>query len=214
VFLPTDTNLAVLKPIATMQPKSFFLRARTEDGLPRLYTFQVDVVEPTGSSQDPYTLTFRDPGAEAAVKAAIWRQWKARQGDRAKQAELAAAANAIADTNFHYVLQAKEVADWDLLPTREVGDDGHNTHFHLPQARSPLIYTVSPDGKETVPDCTANSVTHVTTCHQLARQWRLRDGDAELCIFNKAFDPVGIETPTNTSSPEIERTLRVSNESP
>jgi type IV secretion system protein VirB9 len=210
VVLTTGTNLAVLKPIAIMPAKSFFIRATQQDGSPALYTFQVDVVDPTGNSQDPYTLTLRDPGADAAAKAATWRQWRAQQDDRAKRAELAAAANGANDTNVKYVLQGKEVADWDLLPTREVGDDGKWTHFHLPQARSPLIYTVSPDGKDTVPDCTPNSETHVTTCHQLARQWRLRDGDAELCVFNKDFDPVGAQTPSNTSSPAIERTLKAS----
>ena len=212
VVLTAGTNLAVMKPIAVMPAKSFFIRATQQDGSQRLYTFQVDVVEPGAASQDPYTLTLRDPGAEAAAKAATWRQWRAQQDERSKRADLAAAANAIVDTNVKYVLQGKEVADWDLLPTREVGDDGHNTHFHLPQARTPLIYTVSPDGTETVPDCTPNSETHVTTCHQLARQWRLRDGDAALCVFNHAFDPVGVQTPTNTSSPLIERTLKASAE--
>lgn len=208
VVLTAGTNLAVLKPIAVMPAKSFFIRATQQDGSSRLYVFQVDVTEPAAASADPYTLTLRDPGADAAAKAATWRQWRTREDEKAMRAQLAAAANGAADTNVKYVLQGKEVADWDLLPTRQVGDDGTSTHFHLPQARTPLIYAVSPDGKETVPDCTPNSETHVTTCHQLARQWRLRDGDAALCVFNRAFDPVGVQTPTNTSSPMIERTLR------
>ena len=215
IHLMKGTQFAILKPIAEMPPKSFFIYATAADNAPKLFTFQVDVVPATGDSEDPYTLTFNAPAADAAAKAANSRRWKAQQDERAKQAELAAAANATADTNVKYVLQGKEIADWDLLPTREVGDDGHSTHFHLPQARVPLIYTVSPDGRETVPDCTPNSETHITPCHQLARQWRLRDGDGELCVFNRAFDPVGAQTPTNTSSPLIERTLKAApNESP
>src|SRR5271166_323318 len=208
VVLTAGTNFAVLKPIAPMPPKSFFIRATLPDGTARVYPFEVEVGGADSGSADPYTLTFRDPAADAAVKAAAWRTWKAGQDAKATQAKLAASAAGATDTNFKYVLQGKAIADWDLLPTREVGDDGTNMHFHLPQARSPLIYTVSPDGKETVPDCTANSETHVTTCHQLARQWRLRDGDAELCVFNGAYDPVGIPTPSNTSSPDYERTLK------
>jgi type IV secretion system protein VirB9 len=204
------SNLVFLKPILAMQPKSFFIQASMPTGSSRLYAFQVDVVPADGVSEDPYTLTFKDPAADAAAKAVAWRTWKAKQDEKTKTAALVVAANSPVDTNLKYVLQGKTVADWNLLPTREVSDDGHNTHFYFPGQHSPNIYVVSADGKETVPDCTPNSVTNMATCHQLAAQWRLRDGDSELCVFNRAFDPVGVKTPTDTSSPDYERTLRAS----
>ena len=68
-----------------------------------------------------------------------------------------------------------------------------------------MIYVVHPDGKEAIADYVFNSATGVATVHQLAAQWRLRDGDAELCVFNKAFDPVGVTNTTRTSSPDVVR---------
>lgn len=208
VSVPAGTNLIFLKPIAEMPGKSFFIQATLSDGSSRLYVFQIDVVATDGDSSDPYTLTFRDPAAAAAAKAAAWRTWKAQQEEKARQADLVAAANAAIDTNFKYVLQGKTLGDWNLLPTRQVGDDGTNTHFHFPGQHAPNVYVVSPDGHETVPDCTPNSATGVTTCHQLAVQWRLRDGDSELCVWNKAYNPVSTPTPSNTSSPNYDRVLR------
>jgi type IV secretion system protein VirB9 len=203
------TNLVFAKPVAAMPAKSFFIHAVMPDGSSRLYTFKVDVVAADGDSADPYTLTFRDPAAAQAAKVAAWRVWKAREDEKTAQAALAAAANNSVDKNFQYVLQGKTSGDWNLLPTRQVSDDGTNTHFHFPGQHSPIIYVVSGDGKETVPDCTPNSETHIATCHQLAARWRLRDGDAELCISNVAYDPIGVPTPSNTSSPDYERMLKV-----
>lgn len=203
------TNLIFVKPIAPMPAKSFFIHAILPDGSSRLYTFQIDVVAPDSDADDPYTLTFKDPAAATAAKAAAWRAWKAKEDEKTAKAALVAAANNIVDTNLKYVLQGKTAGDWNLLPTREVGDDGHSTHWHFPQTEAhPNIYVVSPDGKESVPDCSANSDTNITTCHQTAAQWRLRSGDSELCVFNRAFDAVGTPGPGNTSSPHFERTLR------
>jgi type IV secretion system protein VirB9 len=203
------TPIIFLKPIAVMPAKSLFIHAVLADGSSRLYPFQIDVVDQQGGSEDPYTLTIKDPVASAAAKNAAWKAWRAKEDAKAQQAALVAAAAATTDTNFKYVLQGKTTGDWNLLPTREVGDNGRETHWHFPGVEAhPQIYTVSPDGKEMVPDCSPNSETNITTCHQTAAQWRLRSGDSELCVYNLAFDPVGPPAPTNTSSPEFERTLR------
>jgi len=206
--IPANTNLVFLKAIAITPPKSLFIHATLADGSSRLYPFQVDVVPATGESDDPYTLTFKDPAAAAAARVAAGRAWRQRQDEKAAHAALVAAASAPVDTNFRYVLQGKTTGDWNLLPTREVGDDGRSTHFHFPGQSAPNVYTVSADGKETTPDCTPNSVTQVTTCHLLAKQWRLRDGDSALCIFNDDHKTVADPAPTNTSSPDFERTLK------
>ena len=203
------TPLIFLKPKAPMPAKSFFIYASMPDGSSRLYTIQLDVVDEGGADTDPYTLTFVDKQADAQAAATARRVWQAKAAEKFKLAQLTAAAAATSDTNYKYVLQGETAGDWNLLPTREVGDNGRDTHWHFPQVEAhPQIYVVSPDGKETVADCSPDTATNVTTCHQTAAQWRLRSGNSELCVFNKAFDPVGVPAPTNTSSPDYERTLR------
>jgi type IV secretion system protein VirB9 len=151
------------------------------------------------------SVTFTYPGDDAAAKIAQWRWTQAQKDQKAAKAALDAASGA-SDSNLHYVLQGKEPADWDLLPTREVSDNGTDTHFHFPGAmRVPIIYAVNPDGKEAVVDPTFNSQTGVATVHQLARIFHLRDGDAMLCVFNRAFDPIGVRSETGTISPGVER---------
>lgn len=204
------TPTIFLKPVGVIPTaKSLFIHATMPDGSSRLYPFQVDVGPADGTSEDPYTITVKDPVADTVAKAAAYRTWKAREDQKKAQADLVAAAATTMDTNFKYVLQGEKAGDWNLLPTRELGDNGRDTHFHFPQVEAhPQIYVVSPDGKETVPDCSPDSETQVTTCHQTAVQWRLRSGDSELCVFNRDFNPVGPPAPSNTSSPAYERTLK------
>jgi type IV secretion system protein VirB9 len=50
--------------------------------------------------------------------------------------------------------------------------------------------------------------------HATAKEFRLRKGDNVLCIFNEAFDAVGVNPGTNTTSPSIERRAKKSPSSP
>jgi type IV secretion system protein VirB9 len=187
---------------APVPPRSIFIRSRRPDGTTRTYALLVDTRPP---DQAALSLTFTYPADDAAAKLAAWRQAAAVREQTAARVALDAASGA-SDTNLHYVLQGERTQDWDLLPTREVSDNGTDTHFHFPGAmRVPIIYAVNPDGKEAVVEPTFNSQTGVATVHQLSRIFHLRDGDALLCVFNKAFDPVGVRSETGTISPDVAR---------
>jgi type IV secretion system protein VirB9 len=41
-----------------------------------------------------------------------------------------------------------------------------------------------------------------------ARKFTLRVGDAVVGVFNEAFDPTGIDTPTATVSPDVQRDIK------
>jgi type IV secretion system protein VirB9 len=183
-----------------------FIRTRTVDGTrTRTYALLVDTRPP---AQAALSFTFTYSADEAAAKLARWRQAVADREQKATKAALDAASGA-ADSNVRYVLQGEKAEDWDLLPTREVSDNGTDTHFHFPGAmRVPIIYAVNPDGKEAVVEPTFNSQTGVATVHQLALVFHLRDGDALLCVFDKAFDPVGVRSGTGTISPDVDRVTR------
>jgi type IV secretion system protein VirB9 len=198
-------NLVIGSGPAVVAPRPLFVFTRTDDGKIERYSFLVDTVPPERAD---YSLTFTYPGEGSAAAVARWRQAKAEKEQAAVKAALDAASGAN-DTNFRYVLQGDKVADWDLLPTREVADNGTETHFHFPgNMRVPIIYAVNPDGKEAVADYSFNSQTGVATVHQLASVFHLRDGDAELCVFNKGFDPIGVRSATGTISSDVERVTR------
>jgi type IV secretion system protein VirB9 len=191
---------------APVTPRSMFIRTRTLDGSrTRTYALLVDTRPPDRAA---LSFTFTYPADEAAARLARRRQAEADREQQAAKAALDAASGAT-DSNVRYVLQGEKPEDWDLLPTREVSDNGIDTHFHFPGAmRVPIIYAVNPDGKEAAVEPTFNSVTGVATVHQLARVFHLRDGDALLCVFNKAFDAVGVRSDTGTISPDVERVTK------
>jgi type IV secretion system protein VirB9 len=185
--------------------RSMFIRSRTADGKARTYALLVDTRPP---DQAAMGFTFTYPADVAAAKVAQWR-WTQQQKEQASAKAALDAASGSSDSNVRYVLQGEKPEDWDLLPTREVSDNGTDTHFHFPGAmRVPIIYAVNPDGKEAVVEPTFNSQTGVATVHQLARVFHLRDGDALLCVFNKAYDPVGVRSDTGTISPAVERVTK------
>jgi type IV secretion system protein VirB9 len=90
-----------------------------------------------------------------------------------------------------------------------VWDDGASTYFRFPgNARIPAFYVVNPDGRQAVPNYNVDPSSNLVTVHQIAAEFRLRDGDQVMCVFNNAPNPVGFKTDTNTTSPAIERTLK------
>ena len=191
---------------APVPARSVFIRTRSVDGAKtRTYALLVDTRPP---EQAALSFTFTYPADDAAAKAAQWRIARADREQKAAKALLAASSGAT-DTNLRYVLQGEKTADWDLLPTREVSDNSTDTHFQFPGGmRVPIIYAVNPDGKEAVVEPTFNSQTGVATVHQLARVFHLRDGDALLCVFNRAYDAIGVRSDTGTISPDVERVTK------
>jgi type IV secretion system protein VirB9 len=88
-----------------------------------------------------------------------------------------------------------------------VSDDGQSTYLEFPaQTRIPAIYVVNPDGKEAM---TAYSVDGgLVTVNQTAPEFRLRDGDAVVCIHNKGWTSIGASPGTGTTSPDVIRVPR------
>ncbi len=108
----------------------------------------------------------------------------------------------IGDRNWHYVAQG----DRSILPL-EVFDNGFSTVFRFPgNVRIPSVFMIDPDGKE----ATANYAVKgdLVQVDSVARGWRLRDGQTVLCIWNRAFNPVGQNPETGTTSPNVQRVVR------
>lgn len=188
----------ILKPLAADAGEPLFAKVRRQDGTDRLYRFAYDAV---AAGDQPNDIRFTDPAAAAKERAVKWQAIRAKR--EAKAAEIALQQTALPVRNLRYVGQG----DWNLLPSRQVWDDGQSTFLSFPaNSRVPSIYAIGPDGKETLVN---TSVTGgIVMVHQTARMFRLRDGDAVLCVFNLGFDAVGVNPGTGTTSPDVVREVK------
>nr|BDH38358.1 TrbG/VirB9 family P-type conjugative transfer protein [Acidovorax sp. SUPP3334] len=94
----------------------------------------------------------------------------------------------------------------DAEPTM-VFDDGRFTYFEFTGAREiPAVFAQGSDGDQT----RVNWHMHgdFVVVQRTAQKFTLRLGNAVVGIFNEAFDPTGISTPTSTVSPEVVRTIK------
>ena len=90
----------------------------------------------------------------------------------------------------------------------EVSDNGETTAFRFPgNTRQPVIYQMTPDGKEQIA-ATSRCGNDIVIAHGTAAGWRLRMGGEVVDIWNVGFDAVGQNPFTGTTSPEIVRTIR------
>ena len=197
-------NIALIKPATTMPAAPMFVRTALRDGGFRLYTFQLQVKEgdtAEGTPDTMFRIRFAYPADEAAAKrAAAARAWREGQ-DRRAQARLTAA-SAAKPVNWRYVAQG----DQNLVPA-ETWDDGQSTFLRFTgNVRIPAVYVINPDGKEALVNYSVEA--GLVTVHQTAPQFRLRDGDTVLAVFNRAWDSVGSNPGTGTTTPAVTRELR------
>jgi type IV secretion system protein VirB9 len=190
-----------------------------EGGDMRRYVFEITTTPDTGlgvAAPDVYySVQFTYPADEeakrrAAAAARAARQLAAAQA-RAAEYQLRLAHDEMeqkardpfpGDRNWHYVAQG----DRSILPL-EVFDNGYSTVFRFPgNVRIPSIFVVNPDGKE----ATANYAVKgdLVQVDAVARGFRLRDGQTVLAIWNQAFDPVGNNPETGTTSPNVQRVVK------
>jgi type IV secretion system protein VirB9 len=89
----------------------------------------------------------------------------------------------------------------------EVYDDGRFTYLRFPNAQEiPAIFIINADGSESLVNGTMRGDEYVvqTTTRKLV----LRRGKSVACIQNRSYNPRGIATPTDTISPDVQRTIR------
>ena len=197
----------------------------SRDGGTRRYVFDIVTTRmpDTGPSSPDlyYSVQFVYPADQAARRhaAAVLQAREAAAADAKEQAEAQAreAQNDLelarlqnerrlhdpfsGTRNWRYVAQG----DRSLLPF-EVFDNGYSTVFRFPaNVRIPSIFAIDPDGKEATPNYSVKG--DLVQLDHVARGWRLRDGDTVLCIWNRAYDPVGSNPGTNTTSPVVQRVV-------
>jgi len=74
--------------------------------------------------------------------------------------------------------------------------------------RIPAILTVARDGKESEVTGITVEDNGVVKLHGVMPMLRLREGNLVLCIFNRAYNPIGADPGTGTTSLAMDRTVR------
>ncbi|WIG54579.1 MAG: P-type conjugative transfer protein VirB9 [Rhodanobacteraceae bacterium] len=166
----------------------------------RVYQLSLDARHVTGltgarSKGMFFEVRFRYPEDAAALAQA--------QRAQADQARLVAKLDA-----------APKPVNWDyyacgersLWPS-EVFDDGRFTYLRFPNAQEiPAIFIINADGTESLVNGEMRHDEYVV--QTTARKLVLRRGKSVACMQNRHYNPRGSATPTDTVSPDVQRTLR------
>lgn len=210
-------NLLFIKPIEVRPPTNMQVVTSLKDGTTRSYQFELiargtssassaqlaslDGTVPLSGAATPFAIQFVYPGD--ARQAFITR----RQREAAAADEQVAQARLAVDyfygpRNWRYAAQGSQA-----IEPAEVSDNGRLTAMRFPgNSLVPTIYAVAPDGQETiVPYTMRGDVAVVSTT---AREFRLRYGGEVVRVFNLAFDPIGQNPGTGTTTPEVVRSVR------
>jgi type IV secretion system protein VirB9 len=212
-------NFLFLKSQEALPLQPAIVLTSTEGGGMRRYVFEITTVpaESLGVNAPGiyYSVQFTYPADDAARQSAAAAAQAAKDlaeaQARAAQYQLQLAHQQMeqkardpfaGDRNWHYVAQGNRT----LLPL-EVFDNGYSTVFRYPgNVRIPSVFVVNPDGKEATPNYAVKG--DLVQVDSVARGWRLRDGQTVLAIWNRAFDPVGKNPETETTSPNVQRVVK------
>lgn len=189
-------NLLFIKPIEVRPATNAQVVTKRPDGSLRSYQLRLVAARPA-----MFAVNFTYPDDQSAAREARAAAEAAAAAEQAAQDRLASAW-AEGPRNWRYVAQGSVAIE----PT-EVSDNGRQTAFRFPgNMRLPTVYTVAPDGAETIVPYTV--IKDRVVVQTAAREFILRDGQAVLRIINQGFDPVGRNPGTGTGSPDLTRTVR------
>jgi len=212
-------NFLFFKSQQALSLQPVIVLTSTEGGDMRRYVFEITTVPAANLAVDApgiyYSVQFTYPADEANRRHALWAAQAARSRSAARARETAAQLQIAhekmeqeardpfsGDRNWHYIAQG----DRSLLPL-EVFDNGYSTVFRFPgNVRIPSVFVINPDGKEATPNYAVKG--DLVQVDSVARGWRLRDGQTVLAVWNKAFDPVGKNPETQTTSRQVQRMMR------
>jgi type IV secretion system protein VirB9 len=196
-------NILFLKPRENQPVTNISVVTTRRDGSNRSYQMELTVRDGTvEAGQNTYFyVKYRYPADEAERRrleaAARAQATQAGEADR-----VLALHEAYGPRNWRYSAQGKQA-----LEPQAVYDNGKVTTFaFVGNQEMPAIYIENSDGSESlVPKSVDGNLVLV---HAISRKFILRRGGDVLCVFNEAYDRVGINPETNTTSPSVERIVK------
>lgn len=196
-------NILFLKPRENQPVTNISVVTTRRDGSTRSYQMELTVRDGSVAvGQNTYFyVKFRYPGDEAELR----RQQAAARAlaNQAKEADnVLALHEAYGPRNWRYSAQGAQA-----LEPQSVYDNGKVTTFaFVGNQEMPAIYMENSDGSESlVPKSVDGNLVMV---HAISRKFILRRSKDVLCVFNEAYDRVGINPDTNTTSPSVERIVK------
>jgi type IV secretion system protein VirB9 len=196
-------NILFLKPRENQPVTNISVVTTRRDGSTRSYQMELTIRDGSvEAGQNTYFyLKYRYPADEAARRKedAALRARAAQAGEADRVLSLH---EAYGPRNWHYSAQGAQ-----SLEPRAIYDNGKVTTFaFVGNQEMPSIYMENSDGTESlVPKSVDGNLVLV---HAISRKFILRRGVDVLCIFNEAYDRVGINPETNTTSPSVERVVK------
>ncbi|WOS65213.1 P-type conjugative transfer protein VirB9 [Sinorhizobium fredii] len=196
-------NILFLKPRENQPVTNISVVTTRRDGSTRSYQMELTVRDGTveAGRNTYFYVKYRYPADEAERRrhAAAARAIAAQ----AKEADnLLAIHEAYGPRNWRYSAQGSQA-----LEPQSVYDNGKVTTFaFVGNQEMPAIYIENSDGSESlVPKSVDGNLVLV---HAVSRKFILRRGRDVLCVFNEAYDRIGVNRGTNTTSPSVERVVR------
>jgi type IV secretion system protein VirB9 len=197
-------NILFLKPRENQPVTNISVVTARRDGSTRSYQMELTVRDGSVAvGQNTYFyVKYRYPADEAEQRRlASTARAQAAQAGQADQ--VLALHEAYGPRNWRYSAQGAQ-----SLQPQSVYDNGKVTTFAFVENQEmPAIYIENSDGSESlVPKSVEGNLVLV---HALSAKFILRRGGDVLCVFNEAYDRVGINPETNTTSPSVERVVKV-----
>ncbi|TAV14289.1 P-type conjugative transfer protein VirB9 [Rhizobium ruizarguesonis] len=196
-------NILFLKPRENQPVTNISVVTTRRDGSTRSYQMELTVRDGTvEAGQNTYFyVKYRYPMDEAERR----RLETAARAEAAQAGEadkVLALHEAYGPRNWRYSAQGSAA-----LEPQAVYDNGKVTTFAFAgNQEMPAIYMENSDGSESlVPKSVENNLVLV---HAISRKFILRRGGDVLCVFNEAYDRIGINPDTNTTSPSVERVVK------
>ncbi|KAF5881309.1 P-type conjugative transfer protein VirB9 [Rhizobium sp. PEPV16] len=196
-------NILFLKPRENQPVTNISVVTTRRDGSTRSYQMELTVRDGSvEAGQNTYFyVKYRYPADEAERRRldAAARAQAAQAGEADK---VLALHEAYGPRNWRYSAQGTA-----SLEPQAVYDNGKVTTFAFAgNQEMPAIYMENSDGSESLlPKSVENNLVLV---HAISRKFILRRAGDVLCVFNEAYDRIGINPDTNTTSPSVERIVK------
>lgn len=192
-----EGSVLFLKPRERHQATNLLV-VTERGGAVRHYAFELLAREPDDRTAIAYQVRFRYPADEQAEAARAL----------AVQAE-AVEQRLIGLELEHGVVEGTRNLAWSAqgdaaLQPSEVSDNGRFTVLRFPGVQAmPALFEVAEDGSERLIPYDVRG--EFVVIHGVARGLRLRRGRSVLCLFNDAYDALGVGLGTGTASPAVDR---------
>jgi type IV secretion system protein VirB9 len=196
-------NILFLKPRENQPVTNISVVTTRRDGSTRSYQMELTVRDGTvEAGQNTYFyVKYRYP-ADEAERRRLETAARAQAAQAGEADKVLALHEAYGPRNWRYSAQGSAA-----LEPQAVYDNGKVTTFAFAgNQETPAIYMENSDGSESlVPKSVENNLVLV---HAISRKFILRRGGDVLCVFNEAYDRIGINPETNTTSPSVERVVK------